>query len=157
IVKFCRFARSNDIPAGAKQTVDALEAARVVGIMDRSTLMAALRAVLCSSKEEWDLFDEIFRVFWNGTNSRNKIVAPNSHSKVERDLAPTDSAAVAAFGGQPAGKAADPDGRNVLGANKYERLSKVDFSEVSQSDVADLERISLRLLRRMALRLARRL
>jgi len=72
IVDFCRFVRVNGIPAGTKQTVEALEAARTVGIADRAVLKAALRAVICSGKEEWDLFDELFEAFWSqGSDSRS--------------------------------------------------------------------------------------
>src|SRR5689334_11443519 len=65
VVEFCRFCRENALSAGVKESVDALDAARTVGVSDREILKSALRAVLCSSKEEWDQFDELFESFWN--------------------------------------------------------------------------------------------
>src|SRR2546423_939712 len=64
IVEFCRFARANGLLAGVKESLGALEAVEVVGMTDRETLKTALRAVLCSSKADWDLFEELFEAFW---------------------------------------------------------------------------------------------
>src|SRR6478736_1197308 len=65
IVEFCRFARANGITAGVKESLEAVRAASVVGVEDRQSLKFALRAVLCSTKADWDIFDEIFDVFWS--------------------------------------------------------------------------------------------
>src|SRR5262245_34820745 len=64
IVDFCRFARANGLPAGVKESLVALEAVSVVGVSDRQTLKAALRAVLCSSQADWEKFGEVFEAFW---------------------------------------------------------------------------------------------
>src|SRR5215472_16373932 len=153
VVGFCRFVRANGIPAGPKQTVAALEAAGTVGITDPSVLMAALRAVLCSSKEEWDLFAELFAAFWNGTFASSR----SSQSKMERDSIRANTRSLVSFGNGTHHEAWDEGGKAVFGAGKLDRLVKIEFSEVAQSDLPELERISQRLLRRMAFRLARRL
>ena len=64
IVEFCRFCSQSGLSAGIKESMDALNAARAVGVSDQEILKAALRAVLCSSKDEWDQFDELFAAFW---------------------------------------------------------------------------------------------
>src|SRR5882724_10821476 len=64
IVEFCRFARANGLLAGVKESLGALEAAKTAGIADREILKTSLRAVLCSSKADWDLFEELFESFW---------------------------------------------------------------------------------------------
>lgn len=153
IIAFSRFVRVNGIPVGPNQTVDALQAARAVGIGDRPTLMAALRAVMCSSKEEWDLFEELFRAFWSDA----ELQKPAHHSQQEKDLAPAHTKAVVAFTDDAQRDGLEADGKAVFGAGRHERLAKVEFSEVAPSDLAELERLSQRLLRRMAFRLARRL
>ncbi len=76
IVEFCRFARASGIAAGVKESLEAVRAASAVGIDDRQNLKFALRAVLCSTKADWDIFDEIFDAFWSG---------PASDTKLERD------------------------------------------------------------------------
>lgn len=153
IVSFCRFVRANGIAAGPKQTVDALQAAKTIGVADRSTLMAALRAVICSTKEEWGLFDELFQAFWDHSE-----LSANSHSlnsDSEKDLSPPQPKAPVVLRDGVQHDALEA-GKAVFGAGRHDRLTKVEFSEVAQSDLADLERLSQRLLCRMALRLARR-
>ena len=152
IVDFCRFVRVNGIPAGPKQTVEALEAAGAVGIADRMILKAALRAVICSGKEEWDLFDELFGAFWSQAADSRSLQPATQREPVEADARP-----VVSFGENAQSEAPYETEKAVFGAGKLERLVKVEFSEIAQADVAELERLSRRLLHRMAFRLARRL
>ena len=156
IVEFCRFARASGLSAGVKESVDALEAARTVGVIDREIFKVALRAVLCSSKDEWDQFDEIFDAFWNAPEAGGVSREPRRKAQQGKQREP--QGAIATLIGSNTGRAAEEDGgRAVVGATAHERLKKTDFSQAPQSDLAELERISLRLLKQMALRLSRRL
>ncbi|HSM87682.1 MAG TPA: VWA domain-containing protein [Candidatus Limnocylindrales bacterium] len=158
IVDFCRFARSEGLTAGVKESVDALQAAEAVGVADRETLKSALRAVLCSSKEEWDLFDQLFWVFWRDADRPTEREKEKRRAKAKKDDRPPQGAVVSVLGDGGKGRAAEEDGgRAVVGATANERLKKADFSQVAQSDLRDLEKIALRLLRQMSLRLSRRL
>ena len=56
IVEFCRFARASGIAAGVKESLEAVRAASAIGIADRQNLKFALRAVLCSTKADWEIF-----------------------------------------------------------------------------------------------------
>src|SRR5215510_16262223 len=114
IVAFCRFVRSNGIPVGPKQSVDALRAAKTIGISDRANLMAALRAVICSSKAEWDLFDDLFNLFWNGTKIGSSSQRAQSNS--EKDLTQTHRQMPVSFGGVAQHDALDPGTKSVIGA-----------------------------------------
>ncbi len=149
IVEFCRSCRDSGLAAGIKESLDALNAARAVGISDREILKSALRAVLCSSKDEWDQFDELFASFWNGTTAPRKKPQPNQSlpaGAISTLMARTQS-----------GRAVELDeGKAVLGTTAQERLRRTDFSEVSQNDLLELERIATRLLRQMSQRLSRR-
>jgi uncharacterized protein with von Willebrand factor type A (vWA) domain len=156
IVEFCRFARASGISAGVKESVAALEAARAVGVRDKHSLKAALRAVLCSSKEEWDLFDDLFWLFWRASDRDAGQRARRAQK--ERALETQSARALLALMGSNRSTTGDEDGgRAVAGASANERLRKTDFSEVPQSDLQDLERLALQLLRRMSQRLSRRL
>jgi len=154
VVEFCRFCRENALSAGVKESVDALDAARTVGVSDREILKSALRAVLCSSKEEWDQFDELFESFWNAAQP-GATPKPRRRPQQEQRL-PQET--IATLLGSTEGRAsADRGGKAVLGATAHERLKRTDFSEASQNDLPDLERIAMRLLKQMSLRLSRRL
>src|SRR5437879_983840 len=69
VLEFCRFLRQEGIDSGVNDSVVALEAAAIVGVQDREVLRMALRAVLCSSKDDWDLFDDLFWIFWRDSDS----------------------------------------------------------------------------------------
>lgn len=156
IVDFCRFAQANGLPAGVKENLAALEAVKTVGVAERQTFKAALRAVLCSSKADWDLFEELFESFWSGDYSARRaqrikftISGKPPESQQEKALAVPIPGKIETAEGQ--------EGKAVLGATVQERLRQADFSEITAGDLADLEQIALRLLRQMSLRLSRRL
>lgn len=162
IVEFSHFTRERGLPAGLKETLAAVQAAEVVGLADRETFKCALRAVLCSSKEDWDLFDPLFESFWN-VSPLSAAEFPNtrrSESKVETRKSKISHSAPAAAAFGPSGQdrpASEDGGRAISGASAFERLKKTDFSAVSAHDQAALEQITLRLLRQMSLRLSRQL
>ena len=157
IVEFCRFARASGIAAGVKESLEAVRAASAIGIADRRNLKFALRAVLCSTKADWDIFDEIFDAFWSGSASDTKLVRDKRSRDVRELESQQENAELASMAHSSAAIAEIEDGKAVMGATVYERLKKADFSEVKQTDLVELEKISLRLLQQMSLRLSRRI
>jgi uncharacterized protein with von Willebrand factor type A (vWA) domain len=156
VVEFCRFVRENGISAGVKESLDALRAAAAVGIADRERVKFALRAVLCSSKADWDLFDEIFAAFWSGREAGASWERGKRKKKAREEESQQENAELALMG-QSSSATVEGEGKAVMGATAHERLKKADFSEVADADLAELERISLRLLQQMSLRLSRRI
>ena len=155
IVEFCRFCRASGLSIGVHESMDSLDAARLVGVEDRQSLESALRAVLCSSKDEWEQFDELFAAFWN---SSGLDAVPESRRKAQQKEGPSQGAIATLLGRSAAGQAAkDDEGKSVMGATVCERLKRSDFSQVSQNDLPELERLSVRLLKQMSQRLSRRL
>jgi uncharacterized protein with von Willebrand factor type A (vWA) domain len=156
VVEFCRFARANGVGSGTKETIDCLRALQAVRSTNVDTFRFTLRAILCSSKEEWILFDDLFVAFWaegenrRGTRSRKSAVSTFSVQPNEKGVPILGHADGSERGGEG-------ERRTASGANAVERLRKIDFSQVSETDLAELERVSLRLLRRMSYRVSRRL
>jgi uncharacterized protein with von Willebrand factor type A (vWA) domain len=142
-----------------KESLDSLAAVRLAGMGERNTLPLALRAVICSSKDEWDRFDDIFRAFWNAADVPAPVASPKRHERKSRSPAGErrGGAERPIVTGTGSGRSEEDGGRAVVGASALERLRKTDFSLVPQQDLEALERLSLRLFRRMALRLSRRL
>lgn len=158
IVDFCRFARMNRLSAGVSQTLGALEAIKAVGIENRQILKIALRAVLCSSKADWDLFEDLFEAFWNSSTREQDLPQRREKSRTFTREIRHQKHTHAMLPAWSTGQASeDSAGKAVLGATPHERLAQADFSNVADEDQAELERIALRLLRRMSLRLSRRL
>ena len=156
ITEFCRFTREAGISSGVKENLDALRAAGAVGIADQQQLKFALRAVLCSKKADWEIFDEIFDAFWSDTASEQRPVIRGKRKHVREKKSQQENAELAALV-ENSSAPADEEGKAVMGATVHERLKKADFSEVKHADLAELERISLRLLQQMSLRLSRRI
>jgi hypothetical protein len=157
VVEFCRFARVSGIASGVKESLEAVRAASVIGIADRQNLKFALRAVLCSMKADWDIFDEIFEAFWSGSSSDTKLARERHSTNLRERESQQANAELASMTHRSAAMADIEEGSAVMGATVHERLKKADFSEVKQTDLAELEKISLWLLQQMSLRLSRRI
>ena len=158
IVEFSRFLRSNGLSADTSQTITALEAAKTIDIANQRIFSFALQSTLCSTKEEWELFPELFDRFWRESQSRPRS-ASGEHMGSSRSNTQERDDGSAVFLDQPGNQVAaqDGNGKAVYGASAQQRLKKVDFSEVPSADLASLEELSLRLLRRMSQRRSRRL
>jgi len=156
IVQFCQFARDNGLSNGVGQTLTALEAAKSIALADRQVFALALRTVLSSSREEWDLFSKIFALFWS--HSQNALGPDPKEGKEPRFNTPRPGASSRALLGLSGGDASqsERESKAVLGASAQQRLQKVDLADVPVDDLLALEQISMRLFRKMSLRLARR-
>ena len=158
IVEFCRFARTRGVAAHPGQTITALEAAKTIDPTNPEAFSSALQTALCSTREEWEFFPELFQEFCGESHSRPRS-ASGEHKGTSNRSKHGPEAGSTVFLDQPGNVSAarDSDGRAVYGASAQQRLKKIDFSEVPCDDLPALEELSLRLLRRMSLRLSRRL
>ena len=160
LVEFCRFARSKGLNSGPKETIDCLEVLRSADLADSEVLKFALRAVLCSSKEEWDLFDALFETFWGGLEpNRTDPATKRPGRKASGDQDQTEGNELWALVANNADSDLNrgSDGKAASGASVIERLRTTDFAKMPEDDLAALARLSQRLLRRMSCRLSRRL
>jgi uncharacterized protein len=156
VVEFCHFARENGLSSGAEETIDCLQALSAP-ITDVETVRFALRAVLCSSKEEWDLFDELFDRFWVRFETNSVARSRNSGHRQPSVNACDEEKSLGMLGGDGGESEPESESKAISGASAVERLTRTDFSQVPQTDLAELEWISLRLLRQMSYRISRRL
>jgi uncharacterized protein with von Willebrand factor type A (vWA) domain len=154
IVEFCRFAREKGLPAGVQSTLGALEAAAVLGVTNEQDLKFGLRSTLCSSKDDWDLFEECFQAFWKPGRSLNRKTHPKK--KGPSGTGRRDQSPLMSTGPDVQVSSEEDGGLAVTGASTRERLSKADVSTLPQSDMATLEQIALRLFKQMSRRLQRR-
>lgn len=156
IVEFCRFARANGLIVGVKESLDALRAAEAIGIADPERFKFALRAVMCSSKADWDLFEDIFADYWS-TQPRNSRFKRHQTTKSVLEISSQLQGSSLPLIGQSNTAPVEGEGKSMLGATAHDRLKKTDFSQLTHTDLAELERISVRLLEHMSLRLSRRI
>jgi uncharacterized protein len=156
IVEFCRFAREQGLSSGVQETLGALQATEALGAANED-LKLGLRSVLCSSKDDWDLFDECFQIFWRRQSPEPSQDFPTRLGKEVDNSTNRRNVTSLMSSGSRSDPLAEEDGSQaVTGASARERLSKADFSTLPQSDIAALEQISLRLFKQLIRRLARR-
>lgn len=159
IVGFCRYARAHGLSIGVTETLVALEAVRTMPELKLETFRLCLRAVLCSSKEEWELFDHLLAEFLRevelGRHADHQSSAARSRSK--QTWPQTHNGFWTAPGSQRRPSEAENETSAVTGASAEERLTTMDFSQVLPQDQAALEKLAVRLMRRTSVRLARRL
>lgn len=142
---------------GIQETLDALAAA-IGTITDKNTFKFALRALLCSDKDDFERFNSLFDAYWekhqplDGTLPQAESQPGDSHPD---GVEPDTQAQV--MTSDRNNSTDDSEGKSVSGASAQTRLKKTDFSKLSPSDIDELEQLALRLWQQMSLRLARRL
>jgi len=156
VIEFCRFARVNGFAGGLDRSLAADRAVKAVGTTDRESLRFALRAALCSTKAEWDLFDRLFTTFEEQSQPTSKS-GSGKQKKTVKGSSQRGTPSQYLIGQDAGDVKPEAEGKAVAGASVRERLATVDLSQVPQNDLARLEELSLRLLRQMSLRLSRRL
>lgn len=64
IMHFARILRAAGLPIGPGKVIDAVAAVREVGVTSRSDFYWALHAVFVNRRDQHDLFDQAFHIFW---------------------------------------------------------------------------------------------
>jgi hypothetical protein len=147
VVEFCRFAREKGLSTGVHGTLAALQAAAVLGVCNQEDMKLGLRSTLCSSKDDWDLFEKCFQMFWRGSTSEETLPNIATHRRDE-PISPRNEQRTMPLLSTGAGNDApsqEDGGQSVTGASAREQLTKVDFSTLPKTDMEALEQISLRL------------
>ena len=152
VVRFCQFLRDNGFSVGIKETIDCLSAADLVTITDRDAFKSALRSILATSKEEFELFDVLFEHFWQSVNLQDAQRMQKS-KLVSRMKSPEGSFTRSI---SEVKAESELEERTTTGASPAERLKHTDFSQIPLSDLPFLEQIALQLWKRMSMRLVRR-
>jgi len=157
IVEFCRFARERGLSAGVQETLGVLQAAAALGVGNEEELKFGLRSILCSSKDEWQLFEECFKTFRGRSAPEPSTNRPTRPRKelTSRVSGRNPTSLISPSSGDDV-SSEEGGGQAVTGASARERLTKSDLSTLSHSDMATLERIAFRLFKQMSRRLARR-
>jgi uncharacterized protein len=152
IVAFCRFVRSNGIKSDVRQTLSALQVTNAIGTTDRQLFAFGLRAVLCSSQQDWDRFQPAFDRFWDGADHPEHAKPERKEEGRRSKLEWQGSSSSLLLGVSDQ----EGTGKAVTGASAQHQLKKVDFSMVPFRDQNQLEQLADRLLRQMSVKFSRR-
>ncbi len=64
VVHFARALRKAGVPVGPDRVMDGLRALELAGIENREDFYWALASVFLSRREQFELFDQAFKLFW---------------------------------------------------------------------------------------------
>ncbi|MEC7570729.1 MAG: VWA domain-containing protein, partial [Pseudomonadota bacterium] len=64
VLHFARVLRAAGLPVGPGKTLDAVRAAETVGLSRRDDFYWALHAVFVNRRDQREVFDQAFHVFW---------------------------------------------------------------------------------------------
>src|SRR5947199_1998774 len=148
VVHFTRLLRGAGLRLGPASGLDALAAASAVDVIQRDELYWALHAVLVKRPEDFELFDQAFRLFWRdpiGVDAALAQLLP--HVRIPR--AQTVSRRVAeawrppSSTGKPLPERTELDAALTFSAD--ELLRTRDFDQMSAGELARAKRIVARM------------
>lgn len=75
IMHFARVLRRAGLPAGPGQTLEAVRAVEAVGIRNRDDFYWALHAVFVTRRDQREIFDQAFHVFWRNPQLLERMLS----------------------------------------------------------------------------------
>lgn len=141
---FPGFLRANGFAVGGGDTVQVLDTAQRVGVLDPQLLRWSLQALLCGRCDEWRRFDELFDAWF---------LPPNQWKKAE--IRAVDGGHLSggdpnARGDQNGAVDDDDEARPRHLASREETLSSADFRALTEREHAlDIEALMRRFARRL--------
>lgn len=75
VMHFARVLRGAGLPVGPAKVVDALKALEVAGIGRRDDFYWTLAAVFLDRREQFEIFDQAFHIFWRDPNMLERVMA----------------------------------------------------------------------------------
>jgi uncharacterized protein len=144
VVHFTRLLRGAGLRLGPASALDALAAASAVDVLHRGELYWALHAVLVKRPEDFEVYDQAFRLFWRDPHGVNTALAQLlPHVRVPRQ--PSVSRRISEAWRPPSSSEAAPAQRSELDAaltfSADEVLRTRDFEQMSAEELARARRI----------------
>src|SRR5690242_21774139 len=73
-MQFARVLRAAGLPVGPGKVIDAAEAVRAVGIASREDFYWTLHAVFVNRRDQREIFDQAFHVYWRNPRLLEKMM-----------------------------------------------------------------------------------
>ncbi len=143
IMHFGRVLRTAGLPIGPGKVLEAIRAVRAVGITDRDDFYWTLHAVFVNRRDQRELFDQAFHVFWRNPRILEKMMSvmlPTMRTPPNEDAKELSRRISEAFGGGEAGPG-DGEGEPeieidaALTFSDREVLRSQDFEKMSADEV----------------------
>jgi uncharacterized protein with von Willebrand factor type A (vWA) domain len=157
LIVFCRELRVHGVSVTPAEVVTAATALQVIDTIDRDEVFLSLRSVLTTSVDDFPVFEELFKRFWNGRTLAQRETPSNSTLRSQRSSprhAPKGLAFFLEHWGSSFSSGAQPV--KVPGASDTESATTKDFSEFTNDELEEVSRLARRMVRRLARRPSRR-
>lgn len=146
VVHFARALRRAGVPVGPDRVMDGLRALELAGVENRDDFYWALASVFLSRREQFELFDQAFRLFWRERYLLDRalqgspIAAPanslpdKTPNRIAEALGLTKKVPMRA-GTQ------DDEPDVLLSASELERLQRRDFETMTAEELEQAKRL----------------
>jgi uncharacterized protein len=158
IMHFARTLRAAGLPIGPGAVLAAVEAVRAVGIASRSDFYWTLHAVFVKRRDQRELFDQAFHIFWRNPQLLEKMLAmllpelsaPPSPEAQELSRRLAEALHPGRGTERPREEESEVELDAAMTFSDRERLQKLDFEKMSGAEV----KAAKAAIKRMALALA---
>jgi uncharacterized protein with von Willebrand factor type A (vWA) domain len=151
IMLFGRMLRAAGLPIGPGRVIDAIRAVETVGIGSRDDLYWTLHTVFVNRRDQRELFDQAFHIFWRNPHLLDRMMAamlpqvavPRDEEEARQELARRLADAMARDRGeQPTRELEDQiEFDATMTWSDRELLQTMDFEQMSAQEVAEAKRI----------------
>ena len=153
IMHFARVLRAAGLPVGPGQVIRAVEAAEAVGIGTRDDFYWTLHAVFVNRRDQRDLFDQAFHVFWRNPRLLERlmsVILPTAEAPADEEREEMSRRLAEALKGlaEAAGQAPEQDRIEVDAVMTWtdrEVLKSRDFEKMSQAEIDAAKRALARM------------
>ena len=153
VVVFCRDLRAHGLHVTPAEAVTATTALHVIDTTDRDEVFLSLRSILTTSVDDFSIFAEVFKRFWNRSHSTTSSAAVRTQTS-SRGQTSKGLAFFLEHWGSSVGAGAQPV--KVPGASDTESAAAKDFSEFTNEELEEVSRVARRMVRRLARKPSRR-
>jgi len=152
VMHFARVLRAAGLPVGPNKVIDALRALQVAGIARRDDFYWTLAAVFLDKREQFEIFDQAFHIFWRDPQMLERVMAlllPQVYGRANPDEPPPPPSRLAEAL-LPEAKQADqgeddaPEQIEIDAAftvSEREVLQKTDFESMTNEELAQAKKL----------------
>jgi uncharacterized protein len=151
IMYFGRALRVAGLPIGPGKVIDAIKAVEIAGITNRSDFYWALHSVFVNRRDQREMFDQAFHIFWRNPDMLNKMMSlmlPSMGGGGGEFEAPAPSQRLrdALFQGNEDERERDMNPGEIEidsqgSASAREVLQSMDFETMSADELAEAKRV----------------
>jgi uncharacterized protein with von Willebrand factor type A (vWA) domain len=150
VMHFARVLRAAGLPVGPGKVLDALAALEIAGVERRDDFYWTLAAVFVDRREQFELFDQAFHIFWRDPKMLERVMSlflPQVFGRAQEEQPEMSNRLADAMLPQPkpSADAAEPPQEIQLDAaftvSEREVLQHADFETMTNEELAQAKRL----------------